>query len=136
MKHVLFLVLISSLGCKPEDDQRKNNIGAASTIKYYNDDSNLNGASVFVNTGALAAGSSLLIEEGEQILSNELLADLELNEQGLVTASKSALLVSQTNQVNPIGSLVITIPLNGSNLTTMNYAVVYEVHDYANGTRL
>ena len=102
------------------------------------DSDELSGASITINPGTLAISTSMVMEEADDLLSGSFLTDLDLDDAGTIEESSAPLLVEPEESVNPIGSLVISLPVSSTSLflTTHSYAVVYEVFDYENNRYL
>ena len=98
----------------------------------------LDGASVTIAPGALSISTSIVMEEAGEVLSGSFLTDLDLGDTGSIEESSSAILIEPEEAVNPVGSLVISLPLSSTSLalTTHSYIVVYEVFDYKNNEYL
>jgi hypothetical protein len=94
----------------------------------------LQGASIMIAPGTLSINTAITMEEANDLLSGSFLTDLGLDDAGSIDESSSALLIEPEEAVNPIGSLVISLPLASTSLalTTHSYIVVYEVFDYKN----
>jgi hypothetical protein len=107
------------------------------TIELREQGSFLDGASVSISPGSLAVNTLLFLEESEEILSSTFLSGLNLKSQNEISSASQSILVEPEELVNPIGSLVITIPLSsGFSLKSNNYAVAYRVFDYERGLYL
>ena len=102
------------------------------------DSDELSGASITINPGTFIISTSMVMEEADDLLSGSFLTDLDLDDAGTIEESSAPLLVEPEESVNPIGSLVISLPVSSTSLflTTHSYAVVYEVFDYENNRYL
>ena len=103
-------------------------------IELDSGDEALGGASVIINPGALSISSGLFVEQGEDLLSGSFTSGLGLADEVGIEGASEALLVEPEENINPVGSLLISIPLSSSSLRLNDviYSVVYEVFDYAN----
>ena len=98
----------------------------------------LNGSSVVINPGALSISSNITLEPGADLLSGSFSSGLGLNEEAGIEGASEALLIEPEESVNPVGALIISIPLSSSalRLNGVIYSVLYEVFDYKNNRYL
>ena len=87
-----------------------------------------------INPGALSISSNITLEPGADLLSGSFSSGLGLNEEAGIEGASEALLIEPEESVNPVGALIISIPLSSSalRLNGVIYSVLYEVFDYKN----
>ena len=83
-------------------------------IELDSGDEALGGASVIINPGALSISSGLFVEQGEDLLSGSFTSGLGLADEVGIEGASEALLVEPEENINPVGSLLISIPLSSS----------------------
>lgn len=89
----------------------------------------LSGSSITVPTGALAVATDLVFEQAAPIAETSLVSSVGIDTGTTVSPVGSGLVIRPSNEVELLGTLVISLPLNGSaslHLQGKNYAVFYK----------
>ena len=110
------------------------NSASDQVIELLDSTSDLNGSTVTISPGALVIGTSIFVEEAETVLSDTFLSDLDTDGQTSIEEASSSILVEPEDQINPVGSLIISLPFSSSiSLSENVYAIAYRVFDYNDG---